>query len=54
MKSFEEEMSQGNSNFVTGILKTFLHFMIIWVNPVLLGIMVVVTVLQKFFGIIIF
>jgi NSS family neurotransmitter:Na+ symporter len=54
MKSFDEEMTQGNSNFVTGILKTFLHFMIIWVNPVLLGIMVVVTVLQKFFGIIIF
>jgi NSS family neurotransmitter:Na+ symporter len=54
MKNFGEEMSQGNQLYASGVIRVFLHFMVVWVNPVLLGIMFVVTVLQKFFGVSLF
>lgn len=51
---FDKEMEEGNVAFSTSMVRSFLHFMVKWINPVLLGIMFVVTVLQKFFGISLF
>ena len=54
MKKFDEELSEGNSNYSGSFMSTFLHITIKWIAPVFLAIIFVVTVLQKFFGIHIF
>ena len=54
MKNFTDEMAEGNPGYQTGSLKVFFDLMVKYVNPLMLGVMFVVTVLQKFFGIQIF
>jgi len=54
MKNFDEEQSQGNSRYRNSIIKVFLNVTIRWISPIMLSIIFVVTILQKFLGIIIF
>ncbi|MEM6631389.1 MAG: sodium-dependent transporter [Bacteroidota bacterium] len=48
-----EEIQEGFPNYPGSFIEKFLNFMLTWVCPIVLGIMVIITVLQKFFQIVI-
>jgi len=54
MNNFSNELSEGNATYKQTVLQSFLTLMVRWINPILLGFMVIITILQKFFGIHIF
>jgi NSS family neurotransmitter:Na+ symporter len=51
---FDEENASGNENYMTSLVRKFLHFSIRWVTPILLATIFVITILQKFLGIQVF
>lgn len=52
--NMSEEISHGNTSYKGSIFEKFFNIMITFVCPVVLGIMFVLTMLQKFFGIVVF
>lgn len=54
MANFHQEISIGSNNYLNSIAQSFLTLMITVVCPIVLGVMFVITVLQKFFGIVLF
>ena len=54
MKNFDDEIESGNPSYKTSIWRTFLHITLKYVSPISLGIIFVITILQKFMGIQIF
>jgi len=54
LKNFDDEISSGNETYKNSIWRKFLHFTIGYVSPIFLGIIFVITILQKFLGIHIF
>jgi len=54
MKNFDKEIASGNDSYLTSIWRTFLHITLKYVSPILLGVIFVITILEKFLGIKIF
>lgn len=54
LKNFNQEIAEGNPGYIGSKMNYFLDFSITYFAPLFLGIMFVVTVLQKFLGISIF
>jgi neurotransmitter:Na+ symporter, NSS family len=48
--NMNEEVEQGNEKFKTSFLKKYLNFMIQYVCPVLLGILSILIIIEKFYG----
>ena len=51
MDKFDKEIESGNSSYLKSITRQFLYITIKWVTPILLSIIFVITILQKFMGI---
>jgi NSS family neurotransmitter:Na+ symporter len=49
--NMNEELSHGNPNFIGSWLKTYVNFMISWVCPILLGVLSILIIFDKFIGI---
>ena len=54
MKNFDKEIASGNDSYLTSIWRTFLHITLKYVSPILLGVIFVITIFEKFLGIQIF
>jgi len=54
INKFDEENVSGNPGFAKSMTRKFLHLSIVWVCPILLGLIFVVTIVQKFLGIQVF
>jgi NSS family neurotransmitter:Na+ symporter len=54
LHNFNEELAIGNPGYLGSVLNKFLNFSISFFAPLFLGIMFITTVLQKFFGIVLF
>lgn len=52
--NMSEEISHGNARYKGSVIEKFFNTMITYVCPVVLGIMFVLTMLQKFFGVVVF
>lgn len=50
MDKFDAEVSLGNEKYMTSFTRTFLHIAIKWVCPIILGVMSVLILIEKFFG----
>ncbi|MBX7150409.1 sodium-dependent transporter [bacterium] len=53
-ENLSEELAQGNPNYKGSIVEKFLNMMVMFVCPLIIGIVFVITILQKFIGIQIF
>jgi neurotransmitter:Na+ symporter, NSS family len=53
-KKLTKELSEGSNGYSKSILKTLINFSITLLSPILLGVIFVITVLQKFFGVSLF
>ena len=51
IENMSDEISQGNPNYKGSFLEKFITIMISYICPFVLGIMFILTMLQKFFGI---
>ncbi|MBX2893825.1 MAG: sodium-dependent transporter [Cyclobacteriaceae bacterium] len=49
--NMDVELVHGNSTYMQSRVRTFLHITIKWIAPILLGLLSVVIILEKFFGI---
>jgi NSS family neurotransmitter:Na+ symporter len=49
--NMHEELALGNENYQTSFIKKYLHFTIQYVCPILLGILSILVIIDKFFGI---
>ncbi len=49
--NMDAELAQGNDSYMQSKTRTFLHLSIRWVAPVLLGVLSVLIIVEKFFGI---
>jgi neurotransmitter:Na+ symporter, NSS family len=49
--NMDEELSQGNENYMNSFMRKYLNFTIQYVCPVLLGILSVLVIIDKFYGI---
>lgn len=50
LNNMDQELAQGNDTYMKSRLRGYLHFVIKWVCPILLGIMSVLIILEKFIG----
>jgi len=50
IENMSEEVSKGNPNYKGSLLEKFITIMISYICPLVLGIMFILTILQKFFG----
>lgn len=48
--NFNREIEEGNSGYAKSALKLYLNFMISWVCPIVLGILSILIIIDKFFG----
>jgi len=53
-KKMTKELSEGNPGYAKSILKSLVNFSITVLSPIILGVIFVITVLQKFFGVSLF
>jgi NSS family neurotransmitter:Na+ symporter len=51
IQNMDAELVHGNSNYLQSRVRIFLHVTIKWIAPILLGLLSVVIILEKFFGI---
>lgn len=51
IKNMHDELALGNENYQTSFIKKYLHFTIQYVCPILLGILSILVIIDKFFGI---
>ena len=54
LNNFNKELAIGNDGYLGSLLNKFLNFSIVFFAPLFLGIMFITTVLQKFFGVVLF
>ncbi len=50
IENMHEELAIGNPGYLSSFLKRYIQFMITWVCPIILGIMSVLIIIDKFFG----
>ncbi len=50
LSNFDAEAAQGNDSYMASALRKYLHFVIRWVCPILLGVMSVLVIIEKFYG----
>lgn len=50
IENMHEELAIGNPGYLSSFLKRYIQFMIRWVCPIILGIMSVLIIIDKFFG----
>jgi NSS family neurotransmitter:Na+ symporter len=48
--NMDKELAQGNEKYMASALRNYLHVVIRWVCPILLGIMSILVVIEKFIG----
>jgi NSS family neurotransmitter:Na+ symporter len=51
LANMDAELEQGNDAYMTSRVRNYLHLTIKWIAPILLGVLSVVIILEKFFGI---
>mgnify|MGYP002783725584 CR=1 FL=1 len=51
LANMDAELKQGNDTYMTSRVRNYLHLTIKWIAPILLGVLSVVIILEKFFGI---
>jgi neurotransmitter:Na+ symporter, NSS family len=51
LANMDAELKQGNDTYMTSGVRNYLHLTIKWIAPILLGVLSVVIILEKFFGI---
>lgn len=49
--NMDEELSQGNANYMNSFIRKYLNFTIQYVCPLLLGVLSILVIIDKFFGI---
>ncbi|HLW20438.1 MAG TPA: sodium-dependent transporter [Cyclobacteriaceae bacterium] len=54
VENMSEEVSKGNPNYKGSFLEKFITIMISYICPLVLGVMFILTMLQKFFGVAVF
>lgn len=50
LQNMDAELAQGNNSYLASSWRKYLHFTIRWVCPILLGVMSVLIILEKFIG----
>jgi NSS family neurotransmitter:Na+ symporter len=50
IQNMDAELSQGNESYMASALRKYLHICIRWVCPILLGIMSILIIIEKFIG----
>lgn len=50
INNLHEELAIGNPGYIGSALQTYLHYAIMWICPILLGIMSILVITDKFFG----
>ncbi|MBX2916198.1 MAG: sodium-dependent transporter [Cyclobacteriaceae bacterium] len=51
IENMDAELVHGNNNYLKSRVRIFLHITIKWIAPILLGLLSIVIILEKFFGI---
>jgi len=51
MHNMDAELANGNDNYMTSVVRKYLHLTIKWIAPILLGFLSIIIILEKFFGI---
>ncbi len=51
LANMDTELANGMEGYMTSRIRSYLHFTIRWVAPVLLGVLSVVIIIEKFFGV---
>lgn len=51
IQNMDAELTHGNENYMKSGVRKFLHLTIKWIAPILLGLLSIVIILEKFFGI---
>lgn len=50
VKNMNEELASGNDQYMSSFIRKYLHFTISYVCPILLGIMSILVIIEKFYG----
>ncbi len=51
LEKMDAELSQGADGYMTSGTRSYLHFTIRWIAPVLLGVLSILIIIEKFFGV---